>query len=360
MRRLLAVGRALGALLAAVTPSRAMAQGWDASLPDLALQEVRIEGHSLMEAWQQLGTRHMVRTVLLVTDPVAARRDVHFSCRSCRAREVLDALVRPFPGYGWAADPETGVIWIRTRGASTAVLGQRLHFPAPQSGLPMQTAILAPLARETRLGLALRAVRGVRALNTFDFPVDLPGGTLSVEGLFNAICRANPTKTFYLRATGGEVGVTPVNLVGDQGDAAPEGLRHWWQAEVGGESGTKVEVGDLRRALADTAPRVRAAARAYLEGMAWRIDLDALVRGARGGPEAVWTAAAVASILVRHPEATHVASIERLEAEVRSDGFWRAETDVAVRRAALESLTRLTASAEDWVRLARPLRYDVP
>lgn len=361
MRRLFTVARTLGALLAAVAPSRALAvsPSWDASLPDLALQAVRIDGRSLEEAWQQLGTRHMVRSVLLVTDPAATRRDVHFSCGRCRARDVLDALVRPFPGYGWAADPATGVIWIRAKGAHPAALGQRLSLPASQSGLSMQSAILAPLSAEPRLGLTLSAVRGVRAANTFDFPVDLPGGSLSVEGVLNAACRANPTKTFYVQASRADVDVTPVNLVSDGGEAAPEGLRHWWQVEIGGEGGTTVGADDLRRALSDASPRVRAAARGYLEGMAWRTDFDALVRGARGGAEGVWTAVGVASVLVRHPAATHLASLERLEAEVRSDAFWRS-ADTAMRQAAFETLTRLTATPEQWSVLARPLRYDVP
>jgi hypothetical protein len=360
MRRLFTVGRALGALLAAVAPCRSMAQGWDASLPDLALHDVRIDGRSLEEAWQQLGRRHMVRTVLLVTDPAATRKDVRFSCGRCRAREVLDALVKPFPGYGWASDPATGVIWLRAKGAGTAVLGQRLHLPAPQPGLPMQSGVLAILSRELGLGFALRGMSGVRAANTFDFPVDLPGGSLSLEGLFGTLCRGNPTKTFYLRVAGAEVGVTPVNLVSEEGDAAPEGLRHWWQVEVGGPRGAPVGAAELRRALAAASPKVRAAARGYLEGMAWRTDFDALVRGASSGPEAVWTAVGAASVLVRHPAATHLASLERLEAETRTGGFWRRDADPALRPAAFETLTRLTASPEDWARLAKVLRYDVP
>lgn len=362
LRRASGAACALLAALGGLGASRAVAQppSWDASLPDLALQDVRIEGRSLEEAWQQLGRRHLVRTILYVTDPAATRRDVRFSCARCRAREVLDALVRPFPGYGWAPDPATGVLWIRPGSAPTDALGQRVHLPVPQRGLPMQTGILAPLAREPRLGLSLHALRGVRATNTFDFAVDLPRGTFPLDALLSTLCRTNPTKTFYVRSTGAEATVTPVNLVGDEGDGAPEGLRHWWHVQVGRTGGSRVEMPDLRRALADPLPRVRWAARAYLEGMAWRTDLDGLVRGARSGREAVWAAGAVTSIVARHALATHGASLERLETEVRSGAFWRPETDTDTRLAALQDLALLTAGPEERAHLTRTVRYEVP
>lgn len=63
---------------------------WDAALPTLQLQDVRISGSSLPEVLQETGMRYLVRTMLFVTDhtdmnhPFSLERG---SCMICFIRQ---------------------------------------------------------------------------------------------------------------------------------------------------------------------------------------------------------------------------------------------------------------------------------
>jgi hypothetical protein len=287
---------------------------WDRALPSLELRGVTIAADSLEAAWKQLSTRHLARSILYVADAQATSGRFDFHADRCQVRDVLGALTKTYPGFIWEADPVTGVLWIHPKElAWDALLPKVLRLPRSYCAVPLQTGVLAPLGSIPGAHLA-PVSWGTAFTNTFDVAVDLAKGDYPLRELLGHACKAHPTKTFLVRARGQQSEILAVNLASDELTAPPEGAVGWWGSHFGAPAGGAPTAAELLEKLAAPSEAQRQAARAYLEAIVWQVDLDALVARLPSSPlQSTWAAIGVASVIARHPEATHRASIGVLE-----------------------------------------------
>ena len=346
----------LGALLAVLAPLSALdgatanavqPSDWDAALPALELRQVDLKAPSLEKAWQQLSTAYLVRSILYVEPSARTVAPFQFRCDRCRVRDIFAALVRAYPDFTWTADQATGLLWIHPKARPmSGILNERLRLVRPACAVPLQTGVLLPLAHLPGERITV-ARAGTAMTNTLDVATDLPAGEYRLRDLLVAACKAHPTKTFYLRSAGGRNEVTAVHL-GTDLKRPPAGALLWWRLHFGAPSGATPSRGELAARLASTSADHRAAAREYLEAVAWQIDLDALVQGVprtkQEAARAVWVAVGTASVVARVPQATHRASEGQLKALLGGDGL-AAERSLRV----LAELTRASLAGEAQV-----------
>ncbi len=340
---LVTLGALDGATAKAIQPS-----DWDAALPALELRQVDLTAPSLEKAWQQLSTVYLVRSILAVEPPARTVAPFHFRCDRCRVRDIFAALVRAYPDFTWTADQATGLLWIHPKARPMSeILDERLRLVRPACAVPLQTGVLLPLAHLPGERISM-ARAGTAMTNTLDVATDLPAGDYRLRNLLAAACKAHPTKTFYLRSAGGRDEVTAVHL-GTDLKQPPAGALLWWRLHFGAPSGAMPSRGELAARLASTSADHRAAAREYLEAVAWQTDLDALVQGApqakhAAAVRAVWVAVGVASVVARGPQATHRASEGRLKALLGGDSL-AAKRPFRI----LAELTRASLAGEEQV-----------
>ncbi|OJH42508.1 hypothetical protein [Cystobacter ferrugineus] len=285
---------------------------WDRSLPELRLRDVTLSAGSLQEAWQLLNTHHLVRSVLFVKAPAKTTGPFFFNTSHSKVRDVLNALVKAYPDFTWTADPQTGVLWIHPRALGFGeLLSERLRIPRDACAVPLQTGVLLPLGAVPGLHI-VPARWGSAFTNTFDTAVELPQGDYRLRDLLTLAIKPHPTKTLYIQSVRDHTRLSAVHIGSDKLTRPPEGALLWWWihfAELGAPTRQELAAG-----LASSSPAERTASREYLEAIAWQLDLDALVREVPSSQtETLWTSIGVASVLVRHPAATHVASLNQLE-----------------------------------------------
>lgn len=303
---------------------------WDRTLPNVELTNVDVSASSLEEAWKQVSTDFLIRSVLVVSDSSSTDSAFAFEATRCSARDLLDALTASYSDFTWTQDESTGVIWFHPVDMVYAdILSPEVAVANDQLGLPMQSGILEALDEVPDLRLTARRW-GTVFSNTFDYPVDVRTGKYSVRDLLNVSSIANPTKTFFVRVSSEGTVITAVNLVSDKLSVPPPGALHLWRTEIGRFAGRAPTQDDVSTRLADSDPRIRRAARMYLEAMIWSFPVDKWVSEVQDPEKALWLSLGLTSVLVRSEEATHTSSIQRMKKEARDEVLNNCNPELAV------------------------------
>jgi len=311
---------------------------WDRNLPNLTLENVSINASSLSDAWKNISTEHLVRSVLVTLDQTPDARTFDYQSPRCTLRELYDAIAARYE-ITWTQDERTGVAWFYPKELLIEdVLSAKVHIDQDHFGLPMQAGVLEPLSVDNGTGIRVKQW-GTLFQNTFNYAVDVPAGEYTIRDILNLCCIANPTKTFFVQVSNDASFITAVNLVSDKVRPVPVGALRWWDAEIGPRNGVPTEA-QVIAALADDKPEIRRAARNYVEATVWNVPLDELANRASSSSDSLWTSIGITSILVRSEQATHLASIETMKRLATGDLLTNSEPGLAVMIAL--DLSRLT------------------
>lgn len=317
-----------------------MASNWDQDLPYLQLDKVRIHASSLTEAWKEMSTKYLVRSVLVTSDWAMEEMPFDYETARCTVQDLYDAFAATY-GLAWIQDGRTGIAWLHpTELAYDSILAVRVQVVRDHHGLPMQSGILEPLGANSTTGIIVKQW-GSAFRNTFDFAVNVPAGVYTVRDILNLCCVANPTKTFIARVGDGGVFVMAVNIVPDKMRSVPVSVLHFWDVEMRQERGEGAPTAEqVMRMLALQEAELRCAARNYLEAIIWSAQVDEWVTRSASIEQLLWTCIGITSVLVRSEGVTHQASIETMKQRATDDFLAECEPGLAVMTAL--DLTRLT------------------
>lgn len=317
-----------------------MASNWDQDLPYLQLDKVRIHASSLTEAWKDMSTKYLVRSVLVTSDWAMEEMPFDYETARCTVQDPYDAFAATY-GLAWIQDGRTGIAWLHpTELAYDSILAVRVQVVRDHHGLPMQSGILEPLGANSTTDIIVKQWDSAFR-NTFDFAVNVPAGAYTVRNILNLCCVANPTKTFIARVGDGGVFVTAVNIVPDQMHSVPGGVLHFWDVEMRQERGEGAPTAEqVMGMLAHQEAEVRCAARNYLEAIIWSAQVDEWVTRSASIEQLLWMCIGITSVLVRFEGVTHQVSIETMKQRATDDFLAECEPGLAVMTAL--NLTRLT------------------
>lgn len=266
---------------------------WDYALPNLELRDVRIEAHSLIEAWRQIGTSLLLRTCIfrdIETDSDSNK--FIFDKKSTTCRELLDAFITTYPTYTYTQDNKTGVIWIHRKVIKYAdILNVKVEIDRPVIQVPMCTVVLTPL--QPLLGATPYPLGNKNWVNAFNYYIDLPRGVFTARDIINACCAAHINTAFWIsKDNQGVLEIAPWNLMYANPLAPPRAAAvRFWKTEVdASEDGipTLDQIGD---ALSDPVPRKRWAAGVYLRATYLNYQtMDLMVNGRENAERVVWAA----------------------------------------------------------------------
>jgi hypothetical protein len=223
---------------------------------------------------------------------------------SLTAGQLLDAIVMAYPGYRWSQDPKTGVLWIYPQEvAYEYLLGAKVEVEAEQLSVPMQTGILEVLVSIDALGLrgGPRRTSSIGLQNTFDYPVHVPTGLLSVRELLSICAEQNLAKTFFIELlAGGEASISSVNLASDELNSPPEGAVRWWHLEIGEtRGGIEPSREELLSAISGNDAGNRKAARLYLGAVIWQVPFEEWASRIADREEGLWYSLALLDVVFR-------------------------------------------------------------
>ncbi len=314
---------------------------WDQSLLTMVLKNVRLEGGSLMETWNRMVQRFLLRCVLVsVNGDADVPRSFSFAAERCNALELLNAIVSTYPDVIWTQDNQYGVIWIHPQSLPyTRILEDRVRITSEELGTPMFDGVLESLAEASAGRIRPDpSISGPQWRNTYDYTVDLAAGTYTVRDIINLCCLADPTKTFYIGRRFGHVDRTviyPLNLntLAHRNDPLPKpGALQIWRLGVGpvGDEGPADDM--VCRKMADGDPSVRASARNYASAEMFRIRLpDA--RGKLADPQIeAWVWLGRVENVVKLAGAKHPEAVARLRQLATDEALltWPADLSLLV------------------------------
>jgi hypothetical protein len=305
------------------------ASKWDRALLGLELRNVHIEAKHLKEALQLgIGKRLGVRTVFFWNPQDAGAGaelgGFRFESDHCKVADVLASLEHNYPSYTTTQDKETGIIWLHPRSSAYEnILTNLVKVPTAAVAVPMESVILEKLVP---FNVSSGGRHGTSALNTFEYPVDVPAGTYPVRSLLNICCLANPDRTFYVtRMRTGTHVVYPLTVVAYDPDVheATPGALLYWQNEIDPSAGTPPNGAQMLDALSSTEPAVRAAARHYVNMTLSVTPLDDLIQEPASAERAAWAAIAYFSLMARTDNGSYVPRPvkQKLEKALR-EGDW--------------------------------------
>jgi hypothetical protein len=99
---------------------------------------------------------------------------------------------------------------------------------------------------------------------------------------------------------------------------------------MGTPKGIEPKPDDILAALASDNPRTRWIARRYVAANIWTIPIDNWISSISSRDEALWTAVAALSLLVRTEGTTLTSAIERMEREATEDFLLHADQQLAI------------------------------
>lgn len=316
-----------------------MASVWDFALPAMQLNNVEVNAVSLRDAWKQISTDFLLRSILVVSDNSFTNTPFSFKAATCSGGELLDVLAASYRDFVWTQDSNTGVIWFHPRDlALLDILSPKVRIADEQLGVPMQTGILESLSDDV-----IRVQRGGTLFtNTFNYPVDLQAGEYSVRELLNKCCTANPNKTFYIQIFRNRkpqfTVISAVNLLSDKLTVPPPGILLFWTLEIGKLSESIPTNEQIVAKLASTDPKIRWAARMYTQAMIWHFPFEELMNRSQSQEDALWVCLGAINAFVRSEEATYTDGIKKMQT-VSKDFFENGDPNLAVLVAV--ELTRL-------------------
>ena len=290
---------------------------WDRAMMGANLGTVSVEARSISEAWKNISTTFLFRSVLVPSGEPTDTGQFRLDQAGCTGMDVVKAIVSSYPQYQYVIDAEYQIVWIFPKKlVYHEILSQKLKVRETIKGMPMFSGLLESIGKNPKACVATRGISDIFR-NTFDYPVDVPAGEYSVRQLLNLACVANPCQSFVISATANNCYlVTPVNLVSDDTTKAPPiGSIVLWNLFIA-QTAKPPGLSQINVTLADPDPLKRWAARTYLNANAWSISFDELVSSAPAGTNAIWSALGVLGVIARSDKATHSASVQRLQAEL--------------------------------------------
>jgi hypothetical protein len=171
---------------------------WDFALPALDLNNVEINAVSLQDAWNQISTKYLLRSVLVISDNSLTGTSFILQSKHCSGADLLNALTAAYNDFMWSQDSNTGIIWFHPKDLSfDKILSSKIRVEIEQVGVPMQDGILQAI-EDVPNGIRVRKW-GTIPTNTFNYSVNLPAGEYFVRDLLNICCIANPNMSFYIQ-----------------------------------------------------------------------------------------------------------------------------------------------------------------
>ena len=271
---------------------------WDESLPTVELQGVSIEKRGLVEAWQEIATRYLVRSCLyrdVKSD--SDSRPFTFKRESATAKDLMQALLAVYPEYSYTRDEKTGIVWFHRKAvAYKDILAEQVTVARREVQLPMYLGVVEPLCEYSGERLIPESPPSVAFFVTFNYCVDLPAGTFSVRDILNICCTADIGKAFAVIPAmqgypAGSLAIIPINLRESNPLLPPRAAAvRFWDIELGKGTNAIPVPDDLRRALADPSPRRRWAARVYLEATMVNYRESDLLDNGDDANDVIWSA----------------------------------------------------------------------
>jgi len=123
-----------------------MASVWDFALPAMELNNVEINAVSLQDAWKQISTHFLLRSILVVSDNSLMNTPFSFKAAKCSGQDVLNAVTASYHDFMWTQESNTGVIWFHPKDLALGhILSPKIRIADEQLGVPMQKGILEPI-----------------------------------------------------------------------------------------------------------------------------------------------------------------------------------------------------------------------
>lgn len=243
---------------------------WDRALPDMQLRGVNIVSNSIESAWQAAAGRHLLRSVLVKADEVTETTfpQFRFITGDCQARDLLDALSAHY-NYRWKMEQETGVIWIYPASQDFYDLfSEEITIPTPLNSVPMHSEVLVPYIEKHEMMYISSWLD--RWQNMFDYPVNIPAGTYTLERLMSHCLLWKPSITFFINQDIlKRTFVTELNCITPSTTIPTEGELLFYDLELKHLSLEPTGQDSLVKMLGSTSPRIRWAGRCYLHMTIW-------------------------------------------------------------------------------------------
>ncbi|MGD0077534.1 MAG: hypothetical protein ABSB91_02780 [Sedimentisphaerales bacterium] len=309
---------------------------WDFALPSLDLSNVEINAVSLQDAWEQISSNFLLRSVLVVSDNTLTDAPFTFKARRCSGAELLDALAASYRDFMWTQDRNTGVIWFHPIDFPLAkILPSKIQIDNEQLGVPMQTGILEAI-EDIPNGIRVKQW-GTGFTNTFNYPVDLHAGEYSVREILNACCVSNPNKTFYIQLyTKREpqfTVISAVNLLPLSALTAPRpGVLLFWKLTIGNLTAPAPTNEQIAAELSNSDSKIRWAACKYTEAMLlshWDFPYEEWMNKSQSPEQALWICLSAINVFVHSEKATYIDGIKKMQS-VNKDFFEKGDPNLAV------------------------------
>jgi hypothetical protein len=306
----------------------------------MQLNNVEINAVFLQDAWKQIATDFLLRSVLVVSDNSLTNTPFIFKAGHCSGAELLDTLAASYRDFMWTQDSNTGVIWFHPKNLALAdILSPKIRIADEQLGVPMQTGILEAI-EDIPNGIRVKQW-GTGFTNTFNYPVDLQAGEYSVRDLLNTCCVANPNKTFYIQVFQNRepqftvisaVNLLPKHSVSNKPTAPRPGILLFWTLEIGKLTEPVPTNEQIVAELANPDPKIRWAACMYTEAMLdtpWSFPFDELMNKSQPQEQALWVCLGAINVFVHLEEVGEPDAIKKMQT-VGKDFFENGDPNLAV------------------------------
>jgi hypothetical protein len=212
---------------------------------------------------------------------------------------LIEALLASFPNYTFTQDEETRVIWIHPRSTNYSdILSEKYRIERPAWQVPMFAGVYEPMRNSLALSWMLTVTNsppdawlgGTTHEFAQSYCVDLPAGTFPARQIFNYCCVANPARTFFVTLnTNGSRHIEADSLYYRNPMIPPRPAAvAFWKAEIGQPKGDTPILDEVGAALSDPNPRIRWAARGYLQAAPLNYRTADLITNAEDPRQAVW------------------------------------------------------------------------
>lgn len=269
---------------------------WDKDLLSIQIDHVDIKAHSIVEAWQQITTKYLMRMNLYMDRPEPQPKLFAFSKDKVTGQEMLDALLREYPEFTYTQNPDTGIIWIHPKKVTYSdVLNRRVKINHDARGVQMYPDIYLPLRKllgpdfvDSHSGTIDRSPP-----YSWFYDVDLKAGTYSVREILDLCCSANPSKVFLIFQPGQTEAhtISLTHLVYRSPVAPPRvGAVRFWELEMGKSTNGIPTYKQIREAMASRDPAKRLTACLYFEACEYNYSTKNLLEKADGPDQAIWSA----------------------------------------------------------------------
>ena len=273
---------------------------WDESLLNVEFRNVNIDVSSLEKAWEEIAVKQFLRCNIYCDKRAGADEGKFVLHRDAlTGKEMLDALLAAFPNYTFTQDPETRVIWLHPKSTNYSdILSEKFKIERPVWQVQMNALIYTPMWNSLGLSWMLEVTNSFpdsRMISTAhelaqSYCVDLPSGTFPARQIFNYCCVANPARTFFvtLNTNGGRSIVADSLYYGNPMIPPRPAAVAFWKAEIGQPKGDGPKLDEVRAALSEPNPRIRWAARGYLQAAPLNYQTADLINKAEDPRQAIW------------------------------------------------------------------------